>query len=396
MLIIIFWAVGAGSHGDGPSMTGWGKRRAFQVERKGEFYQLKLDERVYEGAKPGLSDLRIVAPDGKGVPYLIQDASRTQERSTLEYDTRIIHAGQDKTSLYQEVQILAPARKLRVNRLSVAWEGNYSLQVEISGRYANSGWYPIGQDSVYRFEKDSKSNVYFGVRDFPFYRVRYRKGYGGPFKRVSAGYEKTFHYLEEWRQEKNLDFEKKSSQSVWIKNPQGLELIALDIEIEGNFRRWFRLFGQSAGNHWEEISQGELFRFQHKEIFLHQKRLFLDHVQDKCLKLHWAEGNPLLNIDGVNGVYLLKRLVFEAPQTGTYFLYYGNPQASALESDLNHFRKYLEDGTLPLLTLGEEFSDGVEGEKPQVDKAQKFFHWLLIFLSVLLVIFLIFKLKRAR
>ena len=396
MLIIIFWAVGAGIHGEGQSRTGWGKRRAFSVERKGEFYQLELDEQVYESAKPGLADLRIADPLGNFVPYLIQGASRVQERSSMAYDTRIIRVVEDKTSIYQEVQILASKKKFQVNRLTFFREGNYSLQVEISGRYMDSDWERIGKDSLYRFEKDSKTSIYFGARDFVFYRIRYPKGYGAPFSRLSAGYEKTFHYLEEWRQEKQLDFERESEHSLVIKNPRGLELIALELEIEGNYRRRFQILGEAVRNQREVLSQGELFRFQHKEIFLLQNKLLLDHVQDRSLKLQWAEGNPALKIKSVKGVYLLKRLVFEAPQAGTYFLYYGNREASSEEYDLQYFRKYLEDGKLATLTLQAEEDTGTRVENQAENKSQVFFHWLLIVLSALLVIFLLFQLKRTR
>jgi hypothetical protein len=187
---------------------------------------------------------------------------------------------------------------------------------------------------------------------------------------------------------------------ISIQNDQRLKIKKLSLDVESNFRRTYDLM-DSTGVRIPFTGEKELYNLKFKDIQIQNKTIVLpasNASQQIVLKIN-NEDNAPLQIKQVNVEYDIHRLVFEDSGSETYQLFYGNPNAIKPKYEIEAFKIHIEKENPALALLGKsvELNDVT---KPVINKSAWYqskmtFNAVIGFVSLLLIVFLIQKLRKS-
>ena len=378
--------------------------------------ELVPDPEVYDRARLGLIDLRIIDGEDREVPYHLGVERGARERRSFPVSVRdigfvpgqhssfVADLGQEGT-LHNEIEVSTTSQ-------------NFEREVTVEGSNDASTW-AVLQERTKIFDFTLKERG-FTARDtrvrYPestlrYLRVRIMNDGEEPLEISGAS---VFSVTEKQAQEtaypatisnRTEDSEKRTSLIVFDLRVSGLPTNRLTIDTpQVNFYREITLEGtgdaplEDATN-WSLVQRsGALYSYDTPKFVGDKLALEYPETTFRFFRLTISnEDNPPLPIEGVEVYGVSRRLIFQAEPQASYKLYYGNPSARAPSYELERILPFLDTEDLPTGALGPQTDNqAFEIEKKRLPFSERF-PWLfptVVALAAVVVAFLLFGVVR--
>ena len=378
--------------------------------------ELVPDPQVYDRARLGLIDLRIIDGEEQEVPYHLDVEKGARERRSFPVTVRDIGfvPGQHSSFVADLGQEGILHNEIEVSTSSESFQ----REVTVEGSNDASNW-AVLQEGTQIFDFTLKERG-FTARDtrvrYPestvrYLRVRITNDGEGPLEISGASvssvvetpaqevaYPATISELTE-------DSTKRTSLIVFDLGVRGLPTNRLTIETpQVNFYREITLEGtgdapQKDAANWSPIQRsGALYSYDTPKLVGDKLTLEYPETTFRYLRLTVRnEDDPPLDIQGVEMHGVQRKLIFQAQLGTSYKLYYGNIDAHAPSYELGRILPFLDTEDLPTGSLGPQTDNqAFELEEKRVPFSERF-PWLIptvVALAAVVVAFLLFGVVR--
>ena len=382
---------------------------------------------VYKYSKTDLSDIRIVDQYTNFVPYYIKKSYSKKAKSIVKYGSKMINfqnttwreikykfrssshksiniSDNSIISVY-EFQVISVSNKTEGNKLSLLIKGeDYSRQIEVYGRNHNISWKRICFDTIYNFNKLKKTSIDFKSKyEYSFYRIEILNNKENiKIDKLYLIYDRSgIDYLH-FERTIDLKFDilqKEGDTLIALLNPDHLKINKISLFAEGDFQRNYSVYHVKKNKTNFTGFSGKIYDFNFKDINVADTTVdfqesFLNYelIQIKIIN---RDDNPL-KIAKIKFSYLIDNIIFKSKKNNKYKLYFGNPDAEHPSYDIVYYKKHIKDEDIKEAKLGE--LQDLHGEiiKPSWFGSKSFFNIMIIVLSLLLMIYLVIKLKAEK
>lgn len=341
-------------------LTSWKYNKELILQGSQSYKYFYLDEDIYREANSSLSDLRLVDKDQFFVPYYLQNTYEDMEWQVQEYTSRLVGtATKNHTSSFDfEVQSIPKNEDIRADTLVLGLQSSEFLKhIEIYGSYDGHQWEYIKNDTIYQTAQFKKLEIDLGqVYKYTFYRVALLHNVEAyTLDSLILNRNDLKWESKKYERQKKAPFthvvEGKRSM-ITIPNPDRLRIVGIELKIPGVFQRSYRVIANE--NDPIATQENEIYQLSFKEAQVtHSKINFYQPVQSEKLTLSIDnQDNRPLQIESVEILFSLDKLVFEDSGSGPYLLYYGNPEALQPVYEIQGWKKHIEKEEQDLVKLG--------------------------------------------
>ncbi|WP_156897661.1 DUF3999 family protein [Paenibacillus massiliensis] len=406
------------THGTAADPTSaWKFKKMIEITNSSTYYSVLLDEEVYAEASAGLEDIRIVDSTGQFIPFYMENTDMyvsagqldegQQEKVSKQYHTSLLRTtkADGHTSFDYKVMVERELTDPVINHL--IWtlpSAMFLKQVEVYGSYDGAEWTFLDKAQLYRTDKNQKNSIEWEeAQRFQYYRLRV----------LDNAEELAFPELlleQKVRIDDNrqpisrqavpaFDISEEGTLTmITVHNPQHLLISRLELEVEGSFKRTYRLLDETgrlvATREGSELYQLSTNDSRSKPLTITPELP----LKDSRLQIEISNGDDSpLSMLAIRNEYILDRLVFEARGTAPYALLYGNQDAEAPDYDLAAFKPYIDQAHPSDILLGTQQANTTyrepTGELRWWFQTEKWFRVIMMIVTILLVIYLVRKLS---
>ena len=335
---------------------------------EGDLVEVVPDPEVFNGAAPGLADLRIVQGNEQEVPFQVVVERGSRERRSFPVSIRDLGFVPDQFSTF--VADLGQGGLLH-NEIEVFTSSqNFQRDVTVEGSNDAATWTVLQEGTrIFDFtlkERDFTARftrVRYPESTVRFLRVRITNDGEEPLTITGAS---VFSVAETLAEEVNYpasirerteDNTNLRSLIVFDLGSKGLPTNRLTIQTPHvNFYREVVLEGTGDidAPSWGLIQRsGVLYSYDTLKFVGDQLTLSYPETTFRFLRLTINnEDNPLLPVEGVEVSGVPRKLIFQAQPSASYKLFYGNPKARTPSYELERILPFLETENLPVGALG--------------------------------------------
>ena len=378
---------------------------------EGDLVEVVPDPEVFNGAAPGLADLRIVQGNGKEVPYVVVVERDSRERRSFPVSIRDLGFVPGQFSTF--VADLGKGGLLH-NEIEVFTSSdNFQRDVTVEGSDDASTW-KVLQEGTRIFDFTLKERD-FTARDtqvrYPestarFLRVRIANDGEEPLNITGASVFSVEELLAEEVSypavisERTEDSRSRTSLIMFDLGSTGLPTNKLTIQTDQvNFYREIVLEGSGDVPRWSLIERSAVLYSYDTPKFVGDK-LTLSYPETTFRYLRLTvnnEDNPPLPFAGVEFFGVPRKLIFRTQPDADYNLYYGNPNTQAPSYELARILPFLETENLPAGGLGPQADNlAFQVEEDRTPFSERY-AWLItvaVVVAALVVALLLFGVVR--
>lgn len=349
------------------------------------FSALVVDREVFSHSRPGLEDLRILAPDGREVPYVI--VTRPEKIAATSYSPAIINrAVTPKKS--QEVTLDFGAAGKKTNRLELQIPDlNFRRPVSIFGSDDARQWKLI-QSGIFIFDFSGDVHVRKLILTYPENIFRYLKLEIGLEKEkpltiegVQLGFEEIQPALED--NYAHLAFSMVPSEQAKATdvrlNLGGDQVPVNTLRFEAKDPEFYRAVQLYDAKFKQMLAEGVIYRYpstgapnENLELTFPEQRL------GQCRVRILNHDNQPLTLSGISGRGLSRTLVFRPGPSGPLKLYYGNPKANRPLYDLAALFPRLGENLPAVGSLGPVLANAEYQAPPPPPRDWSFLIWVAL------------------
>lgn len=338
----------------------WKYMKDLKIDSNNPTYVVfELDDDVYSNTNQTLSDLRIVDSNNNQIPYYINSEEKSSKDIEKIYETALLSENYyDITRLTLfEYQVLETSEDIQINSFKIALNReSYSQQLEIYGRFDDSDWQLIKQDTIYRLNDIVKEEIFPRSQlKFNFYKVVLINN----DNQYSIS-DFTPHYSERllnsysYSKESQIEFDIEqldNSTKLTIHNPNRLKLQSLTLEIDGNFNRKYSLRDIDGRN----ISDDFLYNFENEEVIISNFEILFNwnRSPELVLTIQNDDNFPLV-VNSITASYFVNKVVFEDIGVPPYRVIYGNKNSTKPTYDIESFKQYINNSDMVVAHLQSE------------------------------------------
>ncbi|WP_458414867.1 DUF3999 family protein [Schinkia sp. CFF1] len=388
------------------SWKDWSLYNPIQLEGSSSYKAVYMTEEVYEHTLPNLADLRIIDNEGTAIPYYIQNGQTDSENNRIVHDSILISKMQkNNDSLFDyKINPIRESQDIIGNKLVFSLpDQNFLKHLVIYGSFDGNHWEQVGRDYIFRTDRLQKNEVPLEQEyKYSYYRIEIVDNAEKiSLSKLELIYSETSSEWQDYQKSTRLSYEIKNEDKetiIQLENPQQLKIKEISLEVSGNFQRSYLLFGSEQRKIEMEGIQ-ELYNLSFQDIQISNTSISLAQypISDKQITIRIANrDNPPLDIQDVNVVYNIDKIVFENNGKAPYRLYYGNPQAQLPQYDLKQFQGYIEKEKQDILNLDSAVPLNEDTAKTNHLKGlnlKVIFNVIVVAISILLAIFLLRKLN---
>ncbi|MEW5979209.1 MAG: DUF3999 family protein [Acidobacteriota bacterium] len=342
--------------------TGWPHFKPIQGLSSGEsgLVRFSLDGEVFDRSKAGLADLRMVNDQQQEVPYVLIEEKETTHRQ--EYEARVFNRGVVRGS--HSTLTLDLGQSLYNNRLTLhTTSENFKRKVEISGSQDGHDWVIVRDDGyIVDFSGDQKiqlTTLQYPENNFRYLLVKILDGGEHPLEidRATISFVKIQTPPRQLRLcdalSREEDPKTKATVSIFDLRYRHLPWDQVNITTpEDNFCRLIQIHGSNDLQSWQRQLQSEIYRFRTNRYEVERRSLQFPEARHRYLKLViFNYDDQPLRLEKVEVQGIDKDILFEARPGRSYFLYYGNDQASTPRYDLEQVKNYVNLEKVPRVQL---------------------------------------------
>jgi hypothetical protein len=332
---------------------------------KEQWHKIELPDDFFRHVSPGFSDIRIFGitkrKDTIEVPYILQESTEKISKKTVDF--KLINKSRNKNGYFFTFEIPAEAT---INQLDLDFkQQNFDWRISLEGSQNQQEWFSILQD--YRilaihneFTDFSFSKIAFPDSRYRYYRVVINSKSGPELisskvtmnENIPGKYRKYTLYSTTIKEEKKL---KQTIVDLELTFPVPVSHVNFFIKDTVDYYRPFLIQYLSDSIKTPEgwnyvyntLQTGTINSFEKNEFdvnstVLKKLRLVIENQDDRPLQI------DSLSVEGYE-----HKLVARFDEPGSYFLAYGNPEASKPIYDISRFADKIPTRLLSL-DLGQE------------------------------------------
>ncbi len=395
--------------------SGWVWRARIEPEREAEegLVEFSVIPEVFDRARPGLSDLRVLA-GARALPWVKFRQAGTQRDVPVE------------VKLYNPTRI--PGEQNRVtadfgdrlikNRIRVQTPGrDFKRRVRVEASQDALSWQILVEDAfLFDVAGLRHSDVSLPPNDFRYLRVTV---YHDPDDPEDVPIED----ITAWRREgqppllepvsiaaTSMEHDKDQNISI-ISLDTGyrnlpLRSLSLDFEDE-NFHRYLTLWGRNEETRtvvrqlegggaremiveepWQRITAGHIHRYAAGGAYSASLNIEAGPFRYLQARIHDGD-NPPLTFRGAEAERYVIKVVFPPSQPGPYRLYFGNPAADMPDYDLAHYVRRLRSEGVTAAEIGAVAA--LHPEEPEAERHDRWVLWIAMLASVAAVLWMVWR-----
>ncbi|MBP2626106.1 MAG: hypothetical protein H6Q68_817 [Firmicutes bacterium] len=387
------------------NLDAWNYFAPIYTEGSSKYKAFFVTEEVYEHASPGLTDLRIVDAQGEYVPFYIQSGSNILRQNKIIYKSEVVQSFKKNNDRYIDFAIIPLKNNTDVSGNSLIFElpqGNFLKHIEIYGSNDGDSWSYIGKDYVFRAEDREKNEVPVGGKSkYTYYRIVILDN---PENIVLTNLRLSNQYTDsQWSsfvKSAQVDFDVKTDKNyslVTFSNRQKLTIKQIFLEVEGNFQRNYKMYGDNQNG--VLLKSGELYNLQLENVKVSGTNIDLSStptsVQTITIKIDNRDDRPL-NIKSVRIEYYIDKLIFPDMGNTSYQLYFGNDKATKPKYEIELQKTYIEKEQQDSCGLGDIESMHKDVPVPSYLNMKYVFNGIMVIISILLIVLLISRMNVKR
>jgi len=336
-------------------------RAGQSVESEHAFF--RVDPETYDGNPCGLQSLRIVDADTREIPYQIVTKQKSEKRE--EFFPKFLNNSY-KSGEYNSFTLDFGDERPPVNEITIATDDeNFMRRASVEGSEDQAEWNLLAEDAyIYNFSGRVRSKhlrIEFPLSNFRFLRVKVLDDGGGPLKiggakarraRIEAAETESWPLKIIDRAE---NAEESTTEITLDAGYRGLPIRLLQLDVAGrNYHRNVRVESSEDGEEWTPLGSGVIFDYYLPSFKKADNSVpFRENARGRYFRVTVEnfDDRPI-EIAGVSGVSLVRRVVVSLAGKGPYRAYFGNPRAKSPRYDLSHRMRYIDTESLPRLALG--------------------------------------------
>jgi hypothetical protein len=394
---------------DSNGIKDWKYSKKIIVQGNSKYKELTLDSEVYRHSGQNLEDLRIVDSKGGFVPYYLKNGYSDIVSESRMYDSEIIREFNKDNNTFIDFKIRPQKENTDIlgTRLSFsAGDARYLKTVEISGSYDGVEWNPISKETIYSVDNVKKDEVDLGgVKRFTFYRVMIPNNLEKlSIKGLKVKYDSAVVNSGKFEGVTGLKYElyNTARESVLaVYNPDRLRIRKLDLNVDGNFKRNFSVDIKKAYTFVTVLGNAEIYRMKFNDINIAKTGIEFSGKQvdsEEILVTILNQDDKPLDIKGIDAVYSLDKIVFEAEENETYSLIFGNTEAMKPSYDIEKFREHVESEKKYECSLASmvEVVKEDEGKKQEPKDLSWMLNIVIALVALAIIFILVGKLKKDK
>jgi hypothetical protein len=387
----------------------WRFSKSIELQGSGKYHRLFLDEDVYKAAREDLGDVRIIDDKGQFVPFYVDSGASKASNKQVIYKSALIDSVKKNNDTLLDFRIdpLDTTKDILGNRLSLSLPAAQAFlkHLEIYGSYDGNQWELLKKDHVYRTEQLEKSTVMLdSMYKFAYYRIKILDNVENlVFPQLQLVHSTLETSWQEFAKTVVLPYEVKQDNGqtlLTISNNNQLRITKVLLEAGGSFTRSYTVQG-ADGKDIAVEGKRELYRLDFKDVQLQNTAIsgVAPIVQSKFTIRINDQDSPPINLTGLKVDYFIDKLVFEYQTGRTYQLLYGNGGAGRPSYDISSFRQQIEQEGPVFAKLGAQIAAPEAASAASTAQSwfqtKTWFNVIIIAVSVLLALFLGFKLSRG-
>lgn len=363
------------------------------------FYNIPITPELSSYLKADLSDLRLVDEKRQPIPFIIDIPAGRKTIDALLYDRKIIKKENDEE---KTVLVIANEGKQELSDLVIELKSAAAERTaSLSGSDDNTHWFVILDSLV--LHKSAEDNyashsqrIKFPPGNYTYIRLTINNGKKAPLNILKAGssgidslYDSAeFVFANPLPSFSQTDSGRYSMIKIINNKPYHTSKIKFNISGPWFYKRQAKLFTEikpRLQETWNSIDHTDI-TLSSDEFSGHSIPL----VKSRVLYLLIDNGdNPPLKIDSITTGQVKRRVIAQLEKGRAYSILLDNPEATAPDYDLQHFRDKIPDNSVinikNIIALPQE----TIAAKKQADK---WWIWPVIILVLLLLSILAWKL----
>lgn len=380
----------------------WKYKKEIRTSQDKRLASFSLDNEIYENAKDGLSDLRIIDSGGKEVKY--QLSTERGERSVESFFAGIADLGVKQGEFTQFIADLRQDGVLH-NSITIQTSSvNFRRQVEVESSPDRVNWLLIKRADegayIYDYSLDFKAKnttIYYPATTNRFLRVKILDSGDAPVGVLGATVindiniaSRTGSYTPKIM-DSGIDTSKRTSFFLLDLGAKGIPTnrITFDTE-EVNFYRQVSVEGANDKENFSKLGPDVIFKYQTPKFNGSKDNISYPEGNWRYLRITvFNKDNEPVNLSNFKISGLVRKVVFEHTPGESYYLYYGNGTARYPEYDLEAYLAYFNPSDVAPAVLGAQINNdtfvaAAEPKKPLTERYPFILPGVLVFAVILL------------
>lgn len=375
----------------------WHYSKEIRVTGNQKLAAFLLDNQIYEHAKEGLADLRIINNSGEEIKYKLTIESGQKTIETL--PVRIRDLG---IKIGENTQFIVDLGRGGIlhNSITIATSSvNFRRQVEIETSNDSANWLLVKKSTegsyIYDYSLDFKAKnttVYYPQSSARYLRIKILDRGEEPIKVSGAAVindiyitSKTATYSPKLLESKK-DQEKQTSIYLLDLSAKGIPSNKISFSTkEVNFNREVLIEGSNDNNSFIKIGSDVVFSYQTPRFNGVKDSLSFNEGNYRYLRLTiFNRDNSPIELADFKVYGTVRKVIFEYTNGKTYKLFYGNLQARYPDYDIESYLQYFNTSDIGPAVLGDEEKN--ESFVPEKAKEKPLTERYSFLLSAVLVI----------
>ncbi|MDF9408417.1 DUF3999 domain-containing protein [Pelotomaculum isophthalicicum JI] len=343
------------------------------------FALIDLDQEVLRHTRDDLADIRLSDGEGQEVPYQILQPEPDQEKT---YPAQLI----DKVvrpNEFSSVTLDVQNGNNLHNRIVLDLESkeDYLRDVKIEGSEDNRTWNLVGTVKVFCVYPNNRQNdLNYFPASFRYMKVSIDCRGKEPLTIRDARIKYVRPDVQSLVQNSSIKYkgpdpsggrpeitvpatlitnrtDPKTNKTELLLDlgTKGYEINHIDLQVNGiNFDRLVEYYDSNDGSNWNRIGSERIYQHKWTDYEALKNKLTVNRNMGRYVKLAVNnQDNPPLNVESVV-VWGDSPKILADLRTGSYTLWYGNPDGKAPQYDLSHFSQLIDKNKLAVIQPGQE------------------------------------------
>jgi len=372
------------------------QRRA-EIMLSGSGYKaIQITPDIYSNSRTDLADIVIMSDDGTVIPYFIHDRAAIEEFSDssfpMDFENRFI----SNNNLYLDFSLtsLPENQDILATSIRLSSRDQFVRDVSVLGSFDGLYWEPVTRYTIFNVSDSQRLEIPLSpAQRYIWYRFRI------PFAEdpisidsVELNYNSSVWRFSEFIEGLVVPFSVEENGNTTVVTLQGvrnLPLVSITLGTDSMFKRRV-----SAGH-----TQKELFNLMFEDASYQDLVLPMDGYashSDELEIIIFNNDDAPIQLNSVEIEYRTAVLVFDAPQSGTAYVYYGNPGiTSPPRYDIMNYMDMVLERGYEILSLGEP--EELFNEPPLEEDRDYSLYYSIVLVATasVLVIIIVLRLKKV-
>lgn len=362
------------------------------------FTLIDLDQEVLKHSQDNLADVRLSAGDGQEVPYqLVRQEPYKEETYPAQLIDKVIRAN-EFSSITLDLQ--NGSRLHNQILLDLESKEDYLRDVKIEGSDDNRTWKLVAMEKVFYVAPNYRQNdLPYTPASFRYMRVSIdSRGKepltvrGAKVKYVRPAGDRPESILPAALTTNRTDPKTNKTELLLDLGAKGYQVGYIDLQVNGsNFNRLIAYYDSNDGSNWNQLGSDRIYQYKWSDYEALKNRLTLNRSEGRYVRLVIDnQDSPPLDVKSVT-VWGDSPKILTDLRTGSYTLWYGNPDSKLPQYDLSQFSHLIDKNKLAVVQPGTESANA--NYRPKITDNRWFLNTITIVAALVIGLIILKNMK---